>query len=106
MLTRSEFAAKSTRQIVLNVVRTSAETPDDLREYLNSLPLDVLRKVVAVMYLGRGGSGRTFAGILAQPLPCYSTKVAAICKLIEKQPRLCDYLSKGLDAFDRASLDR
>ena len=110
ILTRPQFAAKNTRTVIQNIMLfSSEESRDELRCYLNSLPLKVLQKAVVLMYMGRGDYGRgnrkTLSDILSRSPDYLHTREAALRKLMEKSGVLPRLLEKGLRTHDRTSLE-
>ncbi len=73
----------------------TAQAEAFLRELLDGLDLDTLRRVEAVMYSGRGdGSPVALRPELTENHP---TKDDVIEAIIEKLSNLDDYLERGLD---------
>lgn len=104
LLNRAEFSSRNVREVAQNIIRLSNHE-DDLSCYCHSLQLVTLRKIIALYYLGRGGSGRTLQSVLSLDLPCYSGFSLAVEKLLEKGPSLRRHLERGLSKFARVSLN-
>ena len=81
----------------------TAQAETFLRELLDGLDLDTLRRVEAVMYSGRGdGSPVALRPELAENHP---TKDDVVRTIIEKLPNLDDYLERGLDRAKAEGID-
>ena len=74
-----------------------------LRNLLDGLDLDTLRRLEAVIYSGRGdGSPVELRPVLAVNHP---TKDDVVRTIIEKLPNLYDYLERGLDRANAEGID-
>lgn len=90
-------------QAILVGSSETAQAEAFLRELLDGLDLDTLRRVEAVMYSGRGdGSPVELPPELAENHP---TKDDVVRTIIEKLPNLDDYLERGLDRANAEGID-
>jgi len=81
----------------------TAQAETFLRELLDGLDLDTLRRVEAVMYSGRGDGSPV--ALRPELIENHPTKDDVVRTIIEKLPNIDVYLEKGLDLASAEGID-